>query len=130
VGIKNQTKKKVKLLHTDNDMEFCSSALNNYCNEEGIVRHHTIPYTPQQNGMVEMLNRTIISKARCMMSSVGMDRSFWVEAATTTCYFINRSPCIPLDKKLHLRYGLVHMLIIHSGEFSVALLIHTLIMKS
>ena len=46
--IERQTKKKVKLLRTDNDGEFCSDAFNDYCREEGIVRHHTIPYTPQQ----------------------------------------------------------------------------------
>ncbi|KAK1647990.1 hypothetical protein QYE76_065795 [Lolium multiflorum] len=37
--------------------------------DEGIVRHHTIPYTPQQNGVAERMNRTIISKARCMLSN-------------------------------------------------------------
>ncbi|KAK1612928.1 hypothetical protein QYE76_036601 [Lolium multiflorum] len=67
--------------------------------DEGIVRHHTIPYTPQQNGVAERMNRTIISKARCMLSNAGMHRRFWAEAASTACYLINRSPCIPLDKK-------------------------------
>jgi len=47
VMIERQTKKKVKLLHTDNGSEFCSDAFNDYCREEGIIRHHTIPYTPQ-----------------------------------------------------------------------------------
>ena len=38
---------KVKLIRTDNGGEFCSDAFNDYCREEGIVRHHTTPYTPQ-----------------------------------------------------------------------------------
>jgi hypothetical protein len=47
VMIEKQTEKKVKLLGTDNDMEFCSNEFTDYCIDEGIVRHHTIPYTPQ-----------------------------------------------------------------------------------
>lgn len=46
VMIERQTEKKVKLLRTDGG-EFCSDAFNDYCRKEGIVRHHTIPYTPQ-----------------------------------------------------------------------------------
>jgi hypothetical protein len=45
--IEKQTKKKVKLLRTDNGMKFCSNGFYDYCSGEGIVRHHTIPYTPQ-----------------------------------------------------------------------------------
>jgi hypothetical protein len=97
--IEKQTEKKVKLLRTDNDMEFCSNEFNDYCSDEGIVRHHTIPYTPQQNGVAEHMNITIISKAHCILSNAGMSRRFWPEEASTACYLINRSPYIPLDKK-------------------------------
>jgi hypothetical protein len=79
VMIEKQTKKKVKLLHTDNGMEFCSNEFNDYCSDEGIVRHHTIPYTPQQNGVAERMNRTIISKTRCMLCNAGMSRNFWAK---------------------------------------------------
>jgi len=54
--IERQTEKKVKLLCTDNGGEFCLDAFNGYCREEGFVRHHTIPYTPQQNGVAERMN--------------------------------------------------------------------------
>ena len=97
--IERQTERKVKLLRTDNGGEFCSNAFNDYCRKEGIVRHLTIPYTPQQNGVAERMNRTIISKARCMISNARMSKRFWAEAAATACYLINRSPSIPLDKK-------------------------------
>ena len=99
VMIEKQTERKVKLLCTDNGGEFCSDAFNNYCRQEGIVRHHTIPYTPQQNGVAERMNRTIISRARCMLSDARMSKRFWAEAANTACYLINRSPSIPLNKK-------------------------------
>jgi len=97
--VENQTEKKVKKLRTDNGMEFCSDQFNSYCKSEGIVRHYTVPYTPQHNGVAERMNRTIISKARCMLSNAGLDRQFWAEAASTACYLINRSPSIAIDKK-------------------------------
>ncbi|KAK1649737.1 hypothetical protein QYE76_067542 [Lolium multiflorum] len=48
-----------------------------------LCAHHTTPYTPQQNVVEERMNRTIISKARCMLSNAGMHRRFWAEAAST-----------------------------------------------
>ncbi len=99
VMVERQTERKVKYLRTDNGMEFCSRAFEDYCRKEGIARHHTIPYTPQQNGVAERMNRTIISKARCMLSNAGMGRHFWAEAASTACYLINRSPSTAINKK-------------------------------
>jgi transposase InsO family protein len=98
VMIERQIDRKVKVLRTDNGGEFCSAAFNDYCRQEGIVRHHTIPYT-QQNGVAERMNKTIISKARCMLSNAKMNTRFWTEAASTTCFLINRSSSIPLNKK-------------------------------
>jgi transposase InsO family protein len=85
VMIERQTDRKVKVLRTDNDGEFCFVAFNDYCRQEGIARHHTILYTPQQNGVAERMNRTIISKARCMLSNAKMNKRFWAEAANTAC---------------------------------------------
>jgi len=97
--IERQTERKVKFLCTDNGGEFCSHAFNDYCRLEGIVRHHTIPHTPQQNGVAKCINRTIISKACCMLSNARMSKRLWTEAANTACYLISRSPSIPLNKK-------------------------------
>nr|CAE02229.2 OSJNBb0015C06.7 [Oryza sativa Japonica Group] len=99
VTIERQTKKEVKVLRTDNGGEFCLDAFHDYCRKEGMVRHHTISCTPQQNGVAERMNRTIISKARCMLSNAHMNKRFWAEAANTICYLINRSPTIPISKK-------------------------------
>jgi transposase InsO family protein len=100
VTVEKQTEKKVvKVLRTDNCMEFCSNEFEEFCSNDGMIRHHTIPYTPQQNSVAERMNRTIISRARCMLSNAGMHSRFWAEAANTACYLINRSPSIPLEKK-------------------------------
>ena len=99
VMIENQTEKKVKKLRTDNGMELCSKNFNAYCKSKGIVRHYTVPYTPQHNSVAERMNRTTISKARYMLSNAGLHRRFWAEATSTACYLINRSPSIAIDKK-------------------------------
>ena len=74
VMVEKQTERKVKILRIDNGMEFCSYKFNIFYRKEGIVRYHTIPHTPQQNSVAERMNRTIISKARCMMSNASMGR--------------------------------------------------------
>jgi hypothetical protein len=81
-------------------MEFCSNEFKAYCKSQGIVRYYTIPYMPQQSGVDERRNRTIISKAHCMLSNSSLNRHFWAKAASIACYLINCSPCITLGKKI------------------------------
>ncbi|GJX80863.1 retrovirus-related pol polyprotein from transposon TNT 1-94 [Tanacetum coccineum] len=95
--IENQTGRKIKRLRTDNGLEFCSSEFNEFCRDEGIARHYTVRYTPQQNGVVERLNITLLERTRCLLLNVRLDRSFWAEALNTTCYIINRSPPTAID---------------------------------
>ncbi|KAK4410235.1 Retrovirus-related Pol polyprotein from transposon TNT 1-94 [Sesamum angolense] len=98
--VENQTGKKLKVLRTDNGLEFCNQSFSNLCDECGIKRHKTNPYTPQQNGVVERMNRTILEKVRCMIISSGLPKSFWGEALVTAAYLINRSPSVPLNGKI------------------------------
>lgn len=95
--VENQTGKKIKFLRTDNGLEFCNTDFDNMCKESGITRHKTVPYTSQQNGVAEMMNRTILDKVRCMMLSSGVPKSFWGEAGMTACYLINLTPSAALN---------------------------------
>jgi hypothetical protein len=97
--IEKQSGKEVKYLRTDNGLEFCSEEFNAYCRKNGITRHRTVAHTPQQNGVAERMNRTILEKVRCMLSNSKMPKSFWAEAASTACYIINRSPSVALERK-------------------------------
>lgn len=81
--MKNQVGRKLKVLRTDNGLEFMSHEFNNFCNKEWILKHKTVRKTPQQNGLAERMNRTILERVRCMLSNVGLPKSFWREAATT-----------------------------------------------
>ncbi|KAK8926176.1 hypothetical protein KSP39_PZI018366 [Platanthera zijinensis] len=88
--VEKQTGKKVKYLRSDNGGEYTSTEFQNYCNQEGITRHLTIPGTPQQNGVVERMNRTLLERARCMRLFADLPKS---------CYLVNRSPSMSLDLK-------------------------------
>ena len=97
--VETQTERKIKKLRTDNGLEFCDGVFNMYCSKHGIDRHHTVRDTPQQNGIAERMNRTIMEKVRCMLSSSGLSKQFWAEAVITACYLINRSPSSANDMK-------------------------------
>ena len=95
--VENQISKKVKILRTDNGLEFCNRKFDEYCKKHGIERHHTCTYTPQQNGIAERMNRTLMEKVRCWLSESGLSEEFWAEAASTAAYIVNRSPCSAID---------------------------------
>ncbi|KAH9770761.1 hypothetical protein KPL71_012475 [Citrus sinensis] len=89
--------RKVKRLRTDNGLEYCSKEFDEFCREKGIARHKTVRHTPQQNGLAERMNRTLVEKVRCMLFSANLSKHFWAEAVTTAAYLINRSPSSALN---------------------------------
>lgn len=54
----------IQVSRTDRGGEFCSSEFTNFCESNGILRHYTVPYSPQQNGIVERRNRTVVAMER------------------------------------------------------------------
>ncbi|KAG8478499.1 hypothetical protein CXB51_028393 [Gossypium anomalum] len=98
IMIEKQTGKQIKYLCTDNALELCSDEFNRLCKSEGIMRQLTVRHTPQQNGVAERMNRTIMEKVRCMLSNANLPKSFWAEAASTARFLINRSPSIAIEK--------------------------------
>ncbi|WVZ23807.1 hypothetical protein V8G54_002351 [Vigna mungo] len=97
--IENQLGCRLKCLRTDNGLEFVSEEFNGFCKEKGIRRHRTVVGTPQQNGLAERMNRTILERVRCMLLGSGLSKAFWGEAANTAVYLINRSPSSALNFK-------------------------------
>ncbi|KAJ4715440.1 Retrovirus-related Pol polyprotein from transposon TNT 1-94 [Melia azedarach] len=88
-----------KGLRTDNGLEFCWSEFDEFCKNEGIARHHTVRDIPQQNGVAERMNQTLLERARCMLSNAELTRRFWAEAVSTACYLINRGPHTGINLK-------------------------------
>ncbi|PNX72588.1 copia LTR rider, partial [Trifolium pratense] len=65
----------------------------------GIKRHRTVAYTPQQNGLAERMNMTLLEQVRCMLLRAGLPKRFWGEAVNTAAYLINRCPSTRIDLK-------------------------------
>ncbi|GKC96423.1 retrovirus-related pol polyprotein from transposon TNT 1-94 [Tanacetum coccineum] len=89
----------VKKLRTYNGLEFCNREFEQLCIESGIARHLTVSGTPQQNGLAELMNRTLMDKVRCLLVQSGLPKTFWAEATCTAAYLINRSPSTAIEKK-------------------------------
>eukprot|EP00253_Pinus_taeda_P023987 PITA_23987 len=97
--VENQTEKKIKVLRTHNGGEFCSKEFEKFYKKYGIARQKTTPYTPQKNGVVERMNKTLMDRARSMLSGVRLRQEFWAEAVDTVCYLVNTSPSSALEEK-------------------------------
>ena len=70
--VENETGKKLKCLRSDNGGEYFSKEFDNYCSYNGIRRQKTVPGTPQENGVSERMNMTIMERVRCMRYHVGL----------------------------------------------------------
>ena len=89
----------VNKIRSDNGGEYTSKSFIKYCTDKGITRQFTNPYCPEQNGVSERLNRTIIEGARSMLCHAKLPLKFWAEAVSTTVYLRNRSPTSALNGK-------------------------------
>jgi transposase InsO family protein len=97
--VENMTGRKIKVLRTDNGGEFTSTEFIDFCKEAGIKREKTMAYNPQQNGVAERKNRSIISAVKAMMHDQSLPMFLWAEACNTTVYLQNRSPHRILEGK-------------------------------
>lgn len=78
--IKKQIDKKIKRLRTDNGFEFCLREFDKFCKDEGIVRYRTVRHMSQQNDVAERMSKTLLERACCMLSNVGLGIEFWIKS--------------------------------------------------
>ncbi|KAM1099314.1 hypothetical protein TB2_005809 [Malus domestica] len=88
---------KIKTLRSDRGGEFKSAEFDQFCEKEGLQRQFTLAYTPQQNGVVERKNRTVIEMAKYMLHEKRMPYFLWAEAVHTFVYILNRCPTKALN---------------------------------
>ncbi|GJW83876.1 ribonuclease H-like domain-containing protein [Tanacetum coccineum] len=88
--IKNQLNQKVKTIRCDNGTKFKNKDVIELCGSKGIKREYSNARTPQQNGVAERKNRTLIEAARTMLADSFLPNTFWAEAVSTACYVLNR----------------------------------------
>ncbi|GKB49867.1 putative ribonuclease H-like domain-containing protein [Tanacetum coccineum] len=89
-GIENLIDLKVKVIRCDNGTEFKNRIMNQFCEMKGIKMEFSVARTPQQNGVVERKNRTLIEVARTMLADSKLPTTFWDEVVNTACYVQNR----------------------------------------
>ncbi|MCO5574001.1 hypothetical protein L7F22_027779 [Adiantum nelumboides] len=89
--IENQLDHCTHAFRTDNGGAFTSHAFRNHCLAHGIQHQFSIPHTPQQNGIAERKNRTLLNATRSMLTVCGRPHSYWEEAISIACYLQNRT---------------------------------------
>nr|GEU98170.1 hypothetical protein [Tanacetum cinerariifolium] len=88
--IENLKDLKVKIIRCDNGGEFRNKEMDDFCSQKGIKREFSNAMTPQQNGVAERRNKTLIEAARTMLADAKLPVTFWAEAVNTACYVQNR----------------------------------------
>ena len=99
--MEKNTRRKIKVLCLDNGGEYTSDHFLQLCREEGIERHFTVR-TPQQNGVIERMNRTFQRRSGACRYYANISKSFQAEALACTCYLINRLPSFAIGGKAPL----------------------------
>ncbi|KAI3819652.1 hypothetical protein L1987_13496 [Smallanthus sonchifolius] len=90
LGLENLFNLKVRRIGSDNGSEFKNSKMGLFCLQKGIHHEFSAPYVPQQNGVAERKNMTLVETARTMLADSKLPVTFWAEAVNTACHVLNR----------------------------------------
>ncbi|GMF66379.1 unnamed protein product [Phytophthora lilii] len=90
--VKTQYRQRVKCIRTDNGGEYTSKRFDAFCRQEWIIHQTSAPYSPQQNGLTERMNRTLTEMACSMLYHMQVDKQWWGEALMTAAHIVNRIP--------------------------------------
>jgi hypothetical protein len=90
--VENFTGSRIEVLRSDRGGEFLAKVFAGVCEQAGIRRQLTAPFTPQQNGVVERRNRTVMEMARALLKSMKVPGRLWGEAVRHSVYLLNRLP--------------------------------------
>ncbi|MCO5562234.1 hypothetical protein L7F22_015860 [Adiantum nelumboides] len=90
--VENETGCKVQTLRTNRGGEYMSGAFKDFLGKKGIKHQCTMPYTPQQNGVAERKNRSLMEMARCMLKAKSLPHKLWMEAVACAAHVLNRCP--------------------------------------
>jgi transposase InsO family protein len=89
--VENISGRKIKILRLDNGGEYTSNEFKDFCRETGIKRELKTPYNPQQNGVAERKNKSIVEAAKAMIHDQNLPMHLWSEESNTFVYVYNRS---------------------------------------
>ena len=95
--VENASGRKLKVLYTDVGGECTSAEFEEFLESAGVRHERTVPKTPEQNGVAERMNLTLVESVRSMLAGASLPHEFWAEALSTAVYLRNRSPMKPVD---------------------------------
>jgi transposase InsO family protein len=90
--VETQSEHKIKVFRLDNGGEYISKGFEGFLKAHGIEKQTSTPYRPQQNGVGERVNRTLVEMARSMLHAQNLKKSLWAEAVVNAAYTRNRCP--------------------------------------
>lgn len=93
--VENQLDSTIKIVRSDNGTEYVNKNFEELFAKSGIKHEKSTPYSPQQNGLSERMNRTILEKTRCMLLDSQLAKHFWAEAVQAAVDVINTLPNSP-----------------------------------
>jgi transposase InsO family protein len=84
--LNNEHPNYLKAIHSDNGTEFRNASFDQFCLEFGVDQQFSTPRVPQQNGVMEQKNSTLVEMARTMLNEQRTPRRFWSDATSAACY--------------------------------------------
>ena len=90
--VETQYDSKIRCIRLDNGEEYISKRFNQYCANQGIAHQTSAPYSPQQNGLAERINRSLGEGTRALLMHMYVARVWWAKALMTVAHMINRAP--------------------------------------
>jgi len=97
--VEKETEESILCLRTNRGEEFTSQEFADFCQNHGIKRQLTVAYTPQQNGVAERKNRTIMNMVQAMIIGRNVPKIYWLEATKWCVHILNRSPTLVVQDK-------------------------------
>ena len=94
----NESNQRIGTLRTDNGGEYVAHEFEAYLKSKGIKHELTVPYSPEQNGVAERMNRTLVESTPAMIAHAGLSNTYWAEAVVTAAYIRNRSPTVAIKE--------------------------------
>jgi transposase InsO family protein len=97
--VEKATRTFIQNLRSDRGGEFTSTEFTAFCNDNGIHKQLTAPYSPQQNGVAERKNRTILNMVRSLLLEKQIPKKIWPEVVNWAVHVLNRSPTLAVKNK-------------------------------
>jgi transposase InsO family protein len=116
----NEFALRIKKIRSDNGTEFKNSQIEGFLEDEGIKHEFSSPYTPQQNGVVERKNRTLLDMARAMLDEYKTSDRFWAKQSTPLAMPSIVSTFTKFSRRHHMNSSPVKSPMFHILESLVA----------